>query len=78
VREIELVEFITKALVKEPSKVVLEHEEKPDSLLIKLSVAKEDMGRVIGKEGKTAKAIRILANAAATKEHKRVVVDILD
>jgi hypothetical protein len=73
----ELVEILAKALVDEPDKVVVNMTEKEKSCFIELKVAPEDMGKVIGKQGRIARAIRILAKAAATKQNKKVVVDIV-
>jgi predicted RNA-binding protein YlqC (UPF0109 family) len=67
----ELVEIIAKALVDDPSMVNATEEMENDTTVIKLTVAKEDMGRIIGKEGRTAKAIRTLLNAVSTKSNKR-------
>lgn len=73
----ELVEILAKALVDEPDKVVVSMTEKEKSCFIELKVAPEDMGKVIGKQGRIARAIRILTKAAATKQNKKVVVDIV-
>jgi len=75
----ELVEFIAKALVDNPEAVVAREEEDADgTILIKLVAATEDMGRIIGKQGRTAKAMRTLLNAKATRENKRAVLQILE
>ena len=73
----ELVEIIAKALVEKPEEVVVTQTENDKTIVIELKVAKEDMGRVIGKQGRIAKAIRSVVKAAALKEEKKVVVDIL-
>lgn len=73
-----LVEAIAQALVDDPTKVVASEEMEDETLIIKLSVAKEDMGRIIGKEGRTAKAIRMLMNAIATKDNKKAVLKIVE
>ncbi len=73
----ELVEILAKALVDEPDKVVVNMTEKESSCFIELKVAPEDMGKVIGKQGRIARAIRILTKAAATKQNKKVIVDIV-
>jgi predicted RNA-binding protein YlqC (UPF0109 family) len=73
-----LVETIAQALVDDPTKVVASEEMEDETLIIKLSVAKEDMGRIIGKEGRTAKAIRMLLNAIATKDNKKAVLKIVE
>ncbi|HCX03007.1 MAG TPA: KH domain-containing protein [Clostridiales bacterium] len=73
----ELVEYIAKALVDNPDKVSIKEIEGDKSIIIELSVAEEDMGQVIGKKGRIAKAVRTLVKAAATKENKRVIVEIV-
>ncbi len=73
-----LVETIAKSLVDDPSKVVAAEETEEDTLVIKLTVAKEDMGRIIGKEGRTAKAIRTILNAVSTKDNKKAILKIVE
>jgi len=73
-----LVETIAKALVDNPSQVVVAEETEEDTLVIKLTVAKEDMGRIIGKEGRTAKAIRTILNAVSTKDSKKAMLKIVE
>jgi predicted RNA-binding protein YlqC (UPF0109 family) len=73
-----LVETIAKALVDNPSQVVAAEETEEDTLVIKLTVAKEDMGRIIGKEGRTAKAIRTILNAVSTKDSKKAMLKIVE
>jgi uncharacterized protein len=73
-----LVEIIAKALVDNPSQVVAAEETEEDTLVIKLTVAKEDMGRIIGKEGRTAKAIRTILNAVSTKDNKKAMLKIVE
>ncbi|PKM54181.1 MAG: RNA-binding protein [Firmicutes bacterium HGW-Firmicutes-3] len=73
----ELVEVIAKALVDHPEAVVVNEVEGERSTILELKVAPEDMGKVIGKQGRIAKAIRTVVKAAATKDDKRVVVEIL-
>lgn len=74
----ELVEVIARALVDDPDKVVVAEEENDREINVTLRVAKEDMGKVIGRSGRIAKAIRAVVKAAATKTDKHVNVDILD
>ena len=74
----ELVEVIAKALVDDPDSVVVTETEKDKILVLKLRVAPGDMGKVIGKGGRIAKAIRSVVSAASTGMSKRVVVDIDD
>ena len=73
----ELVETIAKALVDHPEEVVVTQTEKEKALYIELHVASSDMGKVIGKQGRIAKAIRAVVKAAAVKDDKRVIVDIV-
>lgn len=73
----ELVEVIARALVDHPDAVRVREAEDPDRLVLQLSVAPEDMGKVIGKQGRIAKAIRTVVGAAAVREQKRVTVEIL-
>jgi len=73
----ELLETIVKALVDNPDDVVVNELEGEKSLILELKVAAEDMGKVIGKQGRIAKAIRTVMKAAAVKENKRVVVEII-
>ena len=73
----ELVETIAKALVDNPDQVEVKEIEGTQSVIIELKVADEDMGKVIGKQGRIAKAIRTVVKAAAIKENKRVVVEII-
>ena len=68
---------ITKAIVEDPDSVAVTEKVSGDTVVLELSVAKHDMGRVIGKEGKIAKSIRTVMRAAAAKENKRVIVDII-
>lgn len=73
----ELVEILAKALVDQPDKVVVDLVEKDKSIVIELRVAQEDMGKVIGKQGRIAKAIRMVVKAAAARQNKRVIVEIV-
>jgi predicted RNA-binding protein YlqC (UPF0109 family) len=73
-----LVETIAKSLVDDPLQVQAAEEMEEDTLVIKLSVAKEDMGRIIGKEGRTAKAIRTILNAVSTKDNKKAILKIVE
>jgi predicted RNA-binding protein YlqC (UPF0109 family) len=74
----ELLEFLVKALVEEPGAVVVEELEEDGDLVYEISVAEGDLGRVIGKGGRVANAIRTIAKAAAVRIDRRVIVDILD
>ena len=73
----ELVEYIAKALVDNPNEVSVNEIEGTQSIIIELKVAPDDMGKIIGKQGRIAKAIRTVVKAAAIKENKRVVVEII-
>jgi len=73
----ELVRVIAQALVDNPEEVVVTEVEGAQSIIIELKVAADDMGKVIGKQGRIAKALRTVVKAAATKENKRVVVEII-
>ena len=72
-----LVEFIAKSLVDHPEAVRVTKREEEDSVVIELSVDPEDTGKVIGKQGRIAKAIRSIVKAASVNDEKKVVVDIL-
>lgn len=74
----ELLEFLVKALVEDPESVVVEELEEDGDLVYEISVADGDLGRVIGKGGRIANAIRTIAKAAAVRIDRRVIVDILD
>lgn len=73
----ELVEVIAKALVDNPDEVVVTEEDTERALIISLKVADDDMGKVIGKQGRIAKSIRSVVKAAASKDDKKVIVDIV-
>jgi len=73
----ELLETIAKSLVDKPEEVSVTEVEGEKSVILELRVADDDMGKVIGKQGRIAKAIRTVMKAAAVKEDKRVVVEIL-
>ena len=72
----EVVEIIAKALVDHPENVVVDEKQEDRMTLIELHVASDDMGKVIGKQGRIAKAIRTVAKAAGTRENKKIKVDI--
>jgi predicted RNA-binding protein YlqC (UPF0109 family) len=73
----ELVEVIAKALVDHPEDVVVTQTETDKTVMIELKVAQEDMGKVIGKQGRIAKAIRTVVKSAASKDERKVIVEIL-
>ena len=72
-----LVEVITKALVDEPENVVITEKHDGKTTIIEVRVSDNDMGKVIGKQGRIAKAIRSVVKAAASKSDKKVIVDIM-
>ena len=76
--EKELVEFVVKSLVDAPDEVSVNVIEGEKSTILELKVAQEDVGKVIGKQGRIAKAIRTVVKAASIKSDKKFVVDILD
>ena len=73
----ELVEVLAQSLVDHPEEVTVQETEKDNEILLELKVAQEDMGKVIGKQGKIARALRTVVRAAATKEKKKVTVEIV-
>ena len=73
----ELVEVIAKSLVDHPDEVVVTESENDKALVVELRVAQTDVGKVIGKQGRIAKAIRSVVKAAASKENKKVIVEIV-
>jgi predicted RNA-binding protein YlqC (UPF0109 family) len=73
-----LVESIAKALVYNPAQVITTEETEDNTVVICLTVAKEDMGRIIGKEGRTAKAIRTILNAVSTKDSQKATLKIVE
>ncbi len=74
----EFVEFVAKSLVDHPDKVEVREIEGEKTTVIELKVAPEDLGKVIGKQGRTARAIRTLLAALARKQNKRAVLEILE
>lgn len=72
----ELVEIIAKALVENPTEVTVTETVKDDEIVLELKVAPSDMGKVIGKQGRIAKAIRSVVKAAASRDNKKVIVEI--
>lgn len=74
----ELVKFIAQALVDNPEQVQVKEIEGEQTSVIELKVAKEDLGKVIGKQGRTARAMRTILSAASTKIRKRAVLEIIE
>ena len=73
-----LLELLARRLVDEPDAVRVEREEHDDAVVLRLHVAKDDVGKVIGRQGRIARALRQLVRAAAGRERKRVVLEIVD
>ena len=74
----EFIEYLAKQLVDQPESVVIEEETKDEKLVLKLKVAQPDVGKIIGKKGRTAFALRTLVAAVGKKAGKRVEIEILD
>ena len=74
----ELVQYLAKSLVNDPNAVEVKETERDDAAIFELKVAKEDLGRVIGRQGRTAKSIRTLLNAAASKSNRKVILEIVE
>jgi predicted RNA-binding protein YlqC (UPF0109 family) len=74
----DLIEYIAKALVDKPEDVFVTEIEGEQTSVIELKVAKEDLGKVIGKQGRTARAIRTILSASSTKLRKRSVLEIIE
>jgi predicted RNA-binding protein YlqC (UPF0109 family) len=74
---LELVKYLAQSLVDKPEAVNVIEVEEPNAFVIKLSVAPEDMGKVIGKQGRIAKAIRTVVKAASVKSKKKYIVEIV-
>jgi len=74
----ELVVFLAKQLVSQPDAVEVRETQGETASVLELKVAKEDLGRVIGKQGRTAKAIRTILNAAASRTNRQVILEILE
>ena len=75
---LELVKYIAESLVDKPEEVKVSQTEDEKSIIIELSVAREDMGKVIGKQGRIAKAVRAVVKAASSKSRKKYVVEIVE
>lgn len=74
----ELIEFLAKSLVDEPDEVELRTRNREGATVIELMVAENDLGKVIGRQGRTARAMRTLLTAAGNKQRRRYILDILD
>ncbi len=73
----EIVEVIAKSLVDHPESVEVSEKQDGDQLVLELRVAEDDMGKVIGRQGRIAKALRTVVKAAATRENRKVTVEII-
>jgi uncharacterized protein len=74
----DLIDYIARSLVDDPSQVEISQGRRGSQVILRLKVAKEDMGRVIGKSGRVANAMRVLLKVSAAQEGKRAVLDIVD
>lgn len=74
----DVLETIIKNLVEDKNAVSIEEVSEPKTITFKVKVAKEDMGKVIGKQGRIAKAIRIVMKSVVAKEHKKTVIEFID
>jgi predicted RNA-binding protein YlqC (UPF0109 family) len=74
----ELVLFLARALVEHPDQVVVDEIQEPDAVVYELKVAESDLGRVIGRQGRTAKALRTVLSAASAKMRRRAILEILE
>jgi predicted RNA-binding protein YlqC (UPF0109 family) len=74
----ELVQYLARSLVNNPDAVEVKETEGDTASIVELKVAKEDLGRIIGKQGRTAKSIRTILNAAASRTNRKVVLEIVE
>ncbi|MGB7950626.1 MAG: KH domain-containing protein [Candidatus Binatia bacterium] len=74
----ELVQYLAKSLVTNPDAVEVKETEGETASVLELKVAKEDLGRIIGKQGRTAKSLRTILNAAASRTNRRIVLEIVE
>jgi predicted RNA-binding protein YlqC (UPF0109 family) len=74
----ELLEFLARSLVDHPEQVRVEETENSDGVVLRLSVAKEDVGKVIGRQGRIARALRTVVKASAVRDGKQATVEIVD
>jgi uncharacterized protein len=74
----DLIDYIARSLVDNPTQVIVSQERKGGKITLELHVAKEDMGRIIGKGGKVANAMRVLLRVAAAREGKQVALDVIE
>ena len=74
----ELLEFLAKSLVEDPDSIEVEELEEDGDLVLEVTAAEDDLGRLIGRGGRVANALRTVMRAVATREERRVIVDIID
>ena len=74
----ELLEYLARQLVDEPDAVRVERVDEPDAVVLRLHVAQDDLGKVIGKQGRIARALRTIVRAGSAREHRRVQLEIVD
>ncbi len=74
----ELVLFLARSLVEHPDQVTVQEIEEPDAIVFELKVAESDLGRVIGRQGRTAKALRTVLSAASAKTRRRAILEIIE
>ncbi len=74
----ELVQFLAQQLVNNPAKVEVKETQSDTASVLELRVAKEDLGRVIGKQGRTAKSIRTILNAVASRTNRKIILEIIE
>jgi len=74
----QLVQYLAQSIVNEPDAVEVTETQEDDASVVELKVAREDLGRVIGRQGRTAKSLRTILNAAAAKTDRKVVLEIVD
>ncbi len=74
----ELVQYLAQSIVNQPDAVEVTETQDDDASVLELKVAQEDLGRVIGKQGRTAKSLRTILNAAAARANRKVVLEIAD
>ena len=73
-----LVEYLARGLVDHPEQVIVDEIDEPDALVYELKVAPDDLGKVIGRQGRTAKALRTVLSAASSRSRRRVILEILE
>ena len=74
----DLLEYLAKQLVDDPDAVRVERVDEPDTVVLRLHVAQDDLGKVIGKQGRIARALRTIVRASSVREHRRVQLEIVD